>query len=242
MGTKNLLPTSGGDSKLIDAPKAPFSEAFRVIRTSIMRAIPPGGSKTLLVTSAAGRDGKTTAVYNLGVAFAQQGARVLLLDCDLRNPDLHRLFGCAISPGVSELVDPVTHAEVLGVVRHTSLSNLFMLPAGLPPEFPSEFFESETFDALLRVCAADYDYVLIDSPPILSVTDTSIIASKVGGTIAVIRSRSTTQSVLSSLIESLRHTKTPVLGVVLNDVRNPQVDGFHGYSYSRQEENLHATI
>jgi len=201
-----------------------------------------GGSKTLLVTSAAGRDGKTTAVYNLGVAFAQQGARVLLLDCDLRNPDLHRLFGCAISPGVSELVDPVTHAEVLGVVRHTSLSNLFMLPAGLPPEFPSEFFESETFDALLRVCAADYDYVLIDSPPILSVTDTSIIASKVGGTIAVIRSRSTTQSVLSSLIESLRHTKTPVLGVVLNDVRNPQVDGFHGYSYSRQEENLHATI
>ena len=242
MGTKNLLPTSGGDSKLIDAPKAPFSEAFRVIRTSIMRAIPPGGSKTLLVTSAAGRDGKTTAVYNLGVAFAQQGARVLLLDCDLRNPDLHRLFGCAISPGVSELVDPDTHAEVLGVVRHTSLSNLFMLPAGLPPEFPSEFFESETFDALLRVCAADYDYVLIDSPPILSVTDTSIIASKVGGTIAVIRSRSTTQSVLSSLIESLRHTKTPVLGVVLNDVRNPQVDGFHGYSYSRQEENLHATI
>jgi len=242
MGTKNLLTTSGGDSKLIDAPKAPFSEAFRVIRTSIMRAIPSNGSRTLLVTSAAGRDGKTTAVYNLGVAFAQQGARVLLLDCDLRNPDLHRLFGCAISPGVSDLVDPVTHAEVLGVVRHTSLSNLFMLPAGLPPAFPAEFFESGTFDALLRVCAADYDYVLIDSPPILSVTDTSIIAGKVGGTIAVVRSRTTTQSVLSSLIESLRHTKTPVLGVVLNDVRNPQVDGFHGYSYSRQEENEHATI
>jgi succinoglycan biosynthesis transport protein ExoP len=242
MGTKNLLTPSGGDSKLIDAPKAPFSEAFRVIRTSIMRAIPSNGSRTVLITSAAGRDGKTTAVYNLGVAFAQQGARVLLLDCDLRNPDLHRLFGCAISPGVSELVDPVTHAELLGVVRHTSLSNLFMLPAGLPPEFPAEFFESETFDALLRVCAADYDYVLIDSPPILSVTDTSIIASKVGGTIAVVRSRSTTQSVLSSLIESLRHAKAPVLGVVLNDVRNPQVDGFHGYSYSRQEENLHAAI
>ncbi|MBB5315603.1 GumC family protein [Tunturibacter empetritectus] len=243
MQTKSLLASSGGDSKLIDAPKAPFSEAFRVIRTSIMRALPSIGSRTLLVTSAAGRDGKTTAVYNLGVAFAQQGARVLLLDCDLRNPDLHRLFGCALSPGVSDLQDPVTKAEVLGIVRHTSLSNLFMLPAGPPPEFPAEFFESQTFDALLRVCAADYDYVLIDSPPILSVTDTSIIASKVGGSIAVVRSRSTTQSVLSSLIESLHHANTPVLGVVLNDVRNPENDGFHGYSYSRQEEGpIHAGI
>jgi polysaccharide biosynthesis transport protein len=243
MQTKSLLTASGGDSKLIDAPKAPFSEAFRVIRTSILRALPSIGSRTLLVTSAAGRDGKTTAVYNLGVAFAQQGARVLLLDCDLRNPDLHRLFGCAISPGVSDLEDPVTRAEVLGVVRHTSLPNLFMLPAGRPPEFPAEFFESQTFDALLRVCAADYDYVLIDSPPILSVTDTSIIASKVGGTIAVVRSRNTTQSVLSSLIDSLHHANTPVLGVVLNDVRNPTADGFHGYSYSRQEEGqVHATI
>jgi polysaccharide biosynthesis transport protein len=243
MGTKSLLTVSGGDSKLIDAPKAPFSEAFRVIRTSVLRVFPSNGSRTLLVTSAAGRDGKTTAVYNLGVAFAQQGARVLLLDCDLRNPDLHRLFGCAISPGVSDLQDPVTEAEVLGVVRHTSLPNLYMLPAGHPPAFPAEFFESQTFDALLRVCAADYDYVLIDSPPILSVTDTSIIASKVGGTIAVVRSRRTTQSVLSSMIDSLHHANTPVLGVVLNDVRNPAADGFHGYSYSRQEEGqVHATI
>jgi capsular exopolysaccharide synthesis family protein len=177
------------------------------------------------------------------VAFAQQGARVLLLDCDLRNPDLHRLFGCAISPGVSDLEDPVTETELRGVVRHTSLPNLYMLPAGHPPAFPAEFFESETFDALLRVCGADYDYVLIDSPPILSVTDTSIIASKVGGTIAVVRSRRTTQSVLSSMIDSLHHANTPVLGVVLNDVRNPTADGFHGYSYSRQEEGqVHATI
>jgi len=242
MQTKSVLASSGGDSKLIDAPKAPFSEAFRVIRTSILRSLPSTGSRTVLFTSAAGRDGKTTAVYNLGVAFAQQGARVLLLDCDLRNPDLHRLFGCAISPGVSDLQDPVTSAEVYGVVRHTSLPNLFMLPAGHPPEFPAEFFESQTFDTLLRVCAADYDYVLIDSPPILSVTDTSIIASKVGGTIAVVRSGSTTQPVLSSLIESLHHSNTPILGVLLNDVRNPAADGFHGYSYSReQEDQVHAT-
>jgi succinoglycan biosynthesis transport protein ExoP len=187
MGAKSLMAASGGDSKLIDAPKAPFSEAFRVIRTSVLRVIPSNGPRTLLVTSAAGRDGKTTAVYNLGVAFAQQGARVLLMDCDLRNPDLHRLFGCAISPGVSDLEDPVTESQVLGVVRHTSLPNLYILPAGRPPVFPSEFFESQSFDALLRVCAADYDYVLIDSPPILSVTDTSIIASKVCVTIAVVR-------------------------------------------------------
>jgi polysaccharide biosynthesis transport protein len=243
MQTKRILASEGGDSKLIDTPKAPFSEAFRVLRTSIMRATSSTGPKTLLITSAAGRDGKTTVVYNLGVAFAQQGARVLLLDCDLRNPDLHRLFGCAISPGVSDLQEPVTEAKVLGIVQHSSLSNLYMLPAGHPPEFPAEFFESQTFDALLQICASDYDYVLIDSPPILSVTDTSIIASKVTGTVAVLRSRNTTRPVLSSLIDSLNRTNTPVLGVLLNDVRNPAVDGFHGYSYSRQEGGeAHATI
>ncbi len=235
MRTKGLSAGSSGNSKLIETPKAPFSEAFRGLRTSILRANVSTGPKIFLVTSASGRDGKTTVVYNLGVAFAQQGARVLLVDCDLRNPDLHRLFGAASMPGVSDLRAPVTPETIQGEVQHTTLKNLFFLPAGHPATFPAEFFESEAFDSLLRFCGANYDVVLIDSPPLLSVTDTAIIASKVTGTIAVVRSRVTKRPVLTSLMEALYHTNSPIIGMVLNDVENPSADGFHSYSYYRNE-------
>ncbi len=233
MEMKGLLTTAGGDSKLSDLRKSPFSEAFRNLRTSILRRLPSGSSKILLVTSAVGGEGKTTVAYNLGVAFAWQGARVLLIDCDLRNPDLHRLFGCAISPGVSDVSIPVTDAAVIGVIKHTDLPNLHILPAGQREEFPAELFESKTFDAMLEICSRHYDYVVLDSPPMLSSADSSVLASKVNGTVAVVRSRSTTSAALGSLVETLNDIGSPLVGVLLNDVQNPVADGFHPYMYSR---------
>ena len=173
--------------------------------------------------------------FNLGVAFAQQGAKVLLIDGDLRHPELHRLFGCEMSPGLGDLQAPVSAPEIRGIVQHAALPSLSLLPAGHLPEFPAEYFGSDTFAALLAACAHRYDYVLIDSPPMLAVTDASMIASKVTGTIAVLRSRSTTRSIFSASINALRRTGTPVIGVLLNDVRNPSMDGFYDYSYSRQK-------
>jgi capsular exopolysaccharide synthesis family protein len=258
-----------GASQLIDAPRSPFSEAFRALRTSInlsdgrwakatfsaqehtvaaiaatgipvfvwkdesLEAIAPTRSRTMLVTSALGGAGKTTVAYNLGVAFAQQGARVLLIDGDLRHPDLHKLFSTSVTPGLSEACDNPGSTEVCGVVQHSSLPTLFMLPAGEEPELPTELFSSPAFDSVLWRLSGQYDYVLIDSPPILAVTDASIIATKVSAITAVVRSRSTTRLVLSALVQALQRTHPPILSFILNDVRHPTLDGFHQYGYSR---------
>lgn len=259
-----------GGNQLIEAPRSPFSEAFRTLRTSITltdarrtncngflkqeqtaAAIAATGvpvfvwkdesldeisttqARTMLVTSGLGGAGKTTVTYNLGVAFAQQGARVLLIDGDLRNPDLHRLFSTSLTPGLSETCgDPAT-TEILGIARHPSVPNLHLLPAGKQPELPTELFESPGFDAVLSKVSGLYDYVLIDSPPILAVADTSVIATKVNAIIAVVRSRSTTRPVLTDLAQAMQRTRVPVLSFVLNDVRRPTVDGFYDYNYSR---------
>jgi polysaccharide biosynthesis transport protein len=259
-----------GASQLIEAPRSPFSEAFRALRTSISlsdgrwakgstfsaqehtvaaiaatgipvfvwkddspEAVPPTRSRTMLVTSALGGAGKTTVAYNLGVAFAQQGARVLLIDGDLRHPDLHKLFSTSVAPGLSEACDDPGSTEIRGIVQHSSLPTLSMLPAGEEPELPTELFGSPAFDSVLCRLSGQYDYVLIDSPPILAVTDASIIATKVSAIAAVVRSRSTTRPVLLALVQALQRTHTPILSFILNDVRHPTLDGFHDYGYSR---------
>jgi len=236
-----LLKSSDGESELIKLPFSPLSEAFRALRTSVLLAMPSMKARTLLITSALGGDGKSTVAYNLAVAFAQQGARVLLIDADVRNPDLHRMFNVAVSPGLSELHSWAPDAEIPCVIEHAMLPTLFLLPAGEQPDLPAELFGSPMFDSLLKSCAERFDYVLIDSPPILPVTDASIIATKVNGIIAVLRSQSTKRPVLLGLAKALQRTQAPILGFVLNDVRNPTLNGFHTYSYSRQEGNqVHA--
>jgi Mrp family chromosome partitioning ATPase len=120
-----------------------------------------------------------------------------------------------------------------GIAQHSSLPTLFLLPAGKEPELPTELFVSPGFDSVLRKLSNQFDYVLIDSPPILAVTDASIIATKVSAITAVVRSRRTTRPVLSALVQAMHRTNAPVLSFVLNDVRHPKSDGFYDYSYSR---------
>lgn len=245
-----LLGEGDAESQLIATPTSPFSEAFRALRTSILFSSGGRRVRTLLITSAIEGDGKTTVAYNLGVAFAQQGARVLMIDGDMRKPDLHRRFSVARSPGLSDLLGGASYSgasgnggglDVHGVVRHGKLPNLFLLPAGQQPELPSELFGGARFDALLESFAGRFDYVLIDSPPMLPVTDAAIIATKVDGVLPVVRSRRTTRPLLAALAQALQRTEAPVLGFVLNDVLHPSLDGMYGYSYSREpERSVHA--
>jgi capsular exopolysaccharide synthesis family protein len=239
--SSKLLEAGAVTSQLIRDPTSPFSEAFRAIRTSILFGLPAAHTRSLMITSAMGGEGKTTFTYNLGVAFAQQDARVLLIDADLRNPELHRHFEVALSPGLSDVLTAGSiDREIAGVVRHKNLANLYFLPAGEQPALPAELVGSKAFGTLLEQCEARYDYVLIDTPPILPVADASIIATKLGGIIAVVRSGSTTRSAFSAFMRSLHRTKKPVIGVVLNDVRQPLRDDFYAYSYSRTGSANHA--
>jgi capsular exopolysaccharide synthesis family protein len=222
------------ESDLIDSPFSPFAEAFRALRTSVLFSLPAHEPRTLLITSATGGEGKTTVAYNLAIAFAQQGARVLLIDADVRNPDLHRLFGTSLSPGLSD-IHSWDDTSAPRVVEHSTLSSLFLLPAGEQPALPAEFLALPVFDSLLQSCVKCFDYVLIDSPPILAVTDASILAAKATATIAVLRSQRTTRPVTSALVKTLERAQAATIGLVLNDVRHPALNGFYTYSYSRQE-------
>jgi capsular exopolysaccharide synthesis family protein len=229
------------ESELIKSPLSPFSEAIRALRTGILHELPPTKGRTLLITSAIGGDGKTTVAYNLGIALAQQGSKVLLVDADIRNPDLHRRFGTTLSPGLGDIQSWDENSTLPKVVEHSSLSNLFLLPAGHRPDLPAEFLASPLFGSILKGCERDFDYVLVDSAPILAIADASIIATKTSGTIAVLRSQSTTRALAISLIKALRRTGSPVIGAVLNDVRRPMLDGYYEYGYSRRKGNqLHA--
>jgi Mrp family chromosome partitioning ATPase len=139
-----------------------------------------------------------------------------------------------------DIGDLASGTEIEGVIQHTEVPTLFMLPAGRRMESQSEFFASRTFETVLEVCSRNYDYVFIDSPPILSMADASIIATKVSGTIAVVRSSSTTRPIFMSLLDALDRTGSPVVGVTLNDVRKPHLNGF--YQYSSKGYQLHGEM
>jgi polysaccharide biosynthesis transport protein len=154
---------------------------------------------------------------------------------------LHRMFGTELSPGLGDIDSWDENSTLPRAVEHRSMANLFLLPAGRLPELPAEFLASPVFGSILQTCAKHFDYVLVDSPPILAVADASIIAAKTGGTIAVLRSQRTTRSLAMSLTRALQRTESPLIGAVLNDVRHPMLDGYYEYSYSRQKgSQLHA--
>ena len=222
-----------GSSELITAPGSPFSEAFRSLRTSIDLTLAHTWPRTVLITSALGSAGKSTVAYNLAVAYAQQGSRVLLIDADLRNPDLHHFFNTPLSPGLREACSQSETDGVAGIKQHFVLPTLSFLSAGERPQLPSELFASPGFSSLLDRLSKFFDYLLIDSPPILAVTDASIIATKVNSVIAVVRSRNTTRLAVSAVAQALERARVPVQGFVLNDVDKPVLDGFYEYSYSR---------
>ena len=230
LGSDEIPP---GGSELITAPGSPFSEAFRSLRTSIDLTVARTWPRTILITSALGSAGKSTVAYNLAVAYAQQGSRVLLMDADLRNPDLHHFFNTPLSPGLREACAQSEAGEVAGMTQHSVLPTLYFIPAGERPQLPSELFASQGFGNLLNRLSQCFDYLLIDSPPILAVTDASIIATKVNSVIAVVRSRNTTRLAVSAVAQALERAHVPVQGFVLNDVDKPSLDGFYEYSYSR---------
>ena len=220
-------------SELITAPGSPFSEAFRSLRTSLDLTLSRTWPRTILITSALGSAGKSTVAYNLAVAYAQQGSKILLVDADLRNPDLHHFFTTPLSPGLREACTQPESEEIAGIRQHPGLPTLSFLSAGERPQFPSELFASPGFSKLLNRLSKSFDYVLIDSPPILAVTDASIIATKVNSVIAIVRSRNTTRLAVSAVAHALERAQVPLQAFVLNDVDKPALDGFYEYSYSR---------
>ncbi len=209
-------------------PMSDVAEAYRTVRTGVYFGTPGGTAKTLLVTSPAPGDGKSTLASNLAVAMAQAGNRILLLDADFRKPMQHKIFELKKGVGLSSvLAGNMTLEEA---IQETVVPNLSVLPCGPIPANPSEILNSQTFADLLDQLVEKYDHVLLDSPPVMPVTDARILAASCDVTILAVRAEKSTRKGAVFARDTLRAVGARLLGVVVNDV--PRRKGIYGYYYS----------
>ena len=232
-GARAALSTSAGGSALLSQPDSPLAEAFRVLRTAILMSSPADPGKVMLITSPLGSDGKTTIAYNLGIALAQQGSRVLLVDGDLRHADLHHYFDTGNQTGLSDALLAHDASVQDRLVHHASVDNLSLLPAGERPELPSELFSGTALEVLLADLRKRFDWILIDSPPVLPVADAAVLSTKVDAILPVVRAGVTTRADLLSMNQLLERTGAPIIGYVLNGVPNESSTSLHSYGYIR---------
>ena len=206
-------------------PKNPAAEAYRVIRTSIQFAQAGKELKTIAITSCTPNEGKSMTVANLAIVLTQAGKSVLIMDCDMRNPTVHKNFNLSNKVGLSSCISMGTAVD--DAVQATAIDGLYALTAGVIPPNPSELLGSERMQNILQRAKEEYDYVLIDTPPVLPVTDSLVLGRMVDGLILVIDSGEIKVEMAREVKNQLVHAGANILGVVLNKVRSEH----HGYGY-----------
>lgn len=214
-------------------PSSGIAEAARAIRTNIVFISPDRPVRSLLVTSAGPSEGKTTVATSLAITMAQAGQRIVLVDCDLRRPRVHRLFSVSNDYGVTSAL--LESPEDV-VVHESEVQNLSVLPSGPLPPNPAELLHSDAFRALIEHLGQRFDRVIIDSPPVLPVTDAAVLSTRVDGALLVVRASATTREVAQRAARSLRDVGGRIVGVVLNAVDlESRRYGFYRYYYYRRE-------
>ncbi len=215
-------------------PSSGVSEAARSIRTNLMFMNPDKPCRLLLVTSAAPAEGKTTVACSIAIALAQGGQRVCIVDADLRRPRLHRIFDRAGDAGLtSALVGEATLDEV---AKPTVVPNLWSVPSGPLPPNPADLLQSDRFRKFVKELGARFDRVVIDSAPLVAVTDSAIISTVVDGTVFVVRAFQTGKHVSAQGLRALRDVEAPIVGAVLNAVnlRRHEYNYYHYYYYKKE--------
>jgi non-specific protein-tyrosine kinase len=208
-------------------PRSPITEAFRSLRTNIQFTSVDRPLHTILITSPSPSDGKSTVAVNLSVVLAQSNRRVVLIDADLHRPKQHKLLGISNRKGLSELfTQPVIQLD--GNVRETSIPNLSLLTSGGLPPNPAELLGSDKMLQILSQVNQLAEVVVIDSPPLMAVTDAAVLASRTDGVLLVVRPSVTKLQACKQAIEQLRHLGVNVLGYVLNEVNLKR----SGYKYT----------
>jgi capsular exopolysaccharide synthesis family protein len=204
------------------------SEAFRLLRSSLKWTQRDGAAKTLAVSSALPEEGKTTTSANLAVVYALEGKRVLLVDCDLRRPRLHKVFRVPQSPGLAQVLraglDPAT------AVRDTSFQGLSFLPSGRETDAIADFLGSDRMRGLLADVSEHFDVIIIDTPPVLGVADAVALAPLVDGVLMVVGAGTTDRHAVEQALSQLASVGARVVGAVLNDSRG-EVERYDGSEY-----------
>ncbi|MFC5589116.1 CpsD/CapB family tyrosine-protein kinase [Sporosarcina soli] len=195
--------------------KSIISEQFRTVRTNINFSMPDKELNTLLFTSSAPGEGKSTSAGNVAIVFAQEGRKVLLVDADMRKPTMHYTFHMANTAGLSNLLTRKWSLD--DVVKETGIKGLQLVTCGPIPPNPAELLSSKTMDALIEEFKDKYDLVVFDAPPLLSVADAQILSNKCDGTILVINSGTTEKNSVVKAKEALESADANIIGTLLNN-------------------------
>ena len=209
-------------------PKSVISEQYRAIRTNIEYSNVDQNTKTILVTSSDKNEGKTTTVSNLAVSFANLNKKVLLIDCDLRNASIHKMFRLNNIYGLTDIL--AKDRAVDKCIQETELENLYVLTAGAIPPNPAEILSSEKMKNLIEDLKNIYDYIFIDTPPIGLVTDAGALSSFIDGVVLVVKSESVEKKYLEETKKKLDAVDARILGAILNAYKSEQKD-YNYYSY-----------
>ena len=209
-------------------PKSVISEQYRAIRTNIEYSNVDQNTKTILVTSSDKNKGKTTTVSNLAVSFANLNKKLLIVDCDLRNASIHKMFKINNIYGLTDIL--AKDRAVDKCIQETELENLYVLTAGAIPPNPAEILSSEKMKNLIEDLKNIYDYIFIDTPPIGLVTDAGVLSSFIDGVVLVVKSESIEKKYLEETKKKLDAVDARILGAILNSYKSEQKD-YDYYSY-----------
>ncbi len=211
-------------------PKSPITEAYRSLRTSLMYTNVDTKCKVLLVSSPGPGEGKTTTIANLAITYANLGKKVLLIDSDLRKPVIHNVFNIDKSPGLTSFLSE-QESSVDNIINQSDIENLDIITSRINPPNPSELLDSNRMKEFIEIIKEKYDYVLFDSPPLIAVTDAYVLLKHIDQFILVVRAGKTEKGALSRVLESVKHSRLEVAGVVMNAVTEELSYGT-GYYYN----------
>ena len=227
---ETTLSTAMRNLGTLSTPKSQFSEAFRALRTSLLLSVAGGEPKVILLTSATPSEGKTTVSINLACVLAQRNVRVLIIDADLRRPTVHHRFGLNGKVGLtSVLTGSVSLEDAIQTVPE--IPQLDVLVSGPVPPFPTEMLGSETMHQLLERCRGMYTHIVMDSPPLLSVTDSVVLARDADAVVMIVRHGKSSKHAMRRARDLLVRSGAPVTGIVLNavDLNSPEYYAYYGY-------------
>ncbi|CAM4523551.1 capsular exopolysaccharide synthesis family protein [Paenibacillus endophyticus] len=215
-------------------PRSPISESYRALRTNIEFSSIDEQLQVLMVSSAGPGEGKSTTITNLAVTFAQSEKKVVLIDADLRKPTAHHTFSISNRWGLSSVVSQQCSLEE--VIQMTDIANLDVITSGAIPPNPAEMMGSKRMTAIIEQLRRMYDIILIDTPPLLAVTDAQIVATKSDGVILVVDQGKVKREIASKAVKNLESVNARILGVVLNNVKRKANEEAYYYYYGVQDK------
>lgn len=204
-------------------PTSALAESIRSVRTNILFSRPESVPKTLLVTSTAAGEGKSTIACNLALIMAQNGSRVVILEADLRCPNVSQWMNVTSEPGLTERLTGGSGE----IIQTTAFENVYCVPAGKLPQNPAELLGNPNMEAFLKTLYDHFDFIILDGPPTLGLADSMVLSSKVDGVLMVVKAQSTQKDAVTETVARLRAINAPIVGVILNHVDLSH----HSYGY-----------